>query len=247
MMMRTPWSVLAAGSLLALGLGGAPTAGAGPLPTGTATVPVGSWSATVVVADAQWASVDCQDVPITVTIAGAGIDIWSVDANARLSGSGTSAGAFAWGEVAGTFTEEGFFLCPDSDPSGVYDVTGVVEISDFDLPGTDTFTASFATSFTLSPMPTTGDGRPSPTVKVKAVKQKSKLRVDVNPNKGRGYWKFKVQKQRASGSWKSLKTYRTKGKKETRVINLKKGTYRVVVKPKYGYGATTSGSVYLKR
>ncbi len=85
------------------------------------------------------------------------------------------------------------------------------------------------------------------TVKVKAVSKKSKLRVDVNPNKGRGYWKFQVQKQRADGSWKALKTYKTKGKKETRTVNLKRGTYRVVVEPKYGYGATTSGQVSLRR
>ena len=119
------------------------------------------------------------------------------------------------------------------------------------LPVGTPFRAAYAGSTNCAPSTsaewTITDARTSPTVKVKAVKQKSKLRVDVNPNKGRGYWKFKVQKQRVSGSWKSLKTYRTKGKKETRTINLKKGTYRVVVKPKYGYGATTSGSVYLKR
>ena len=88
---------------------------------------------------------------------------------------------------------------------------------------------------------------PTTSVKVRAVSKQSKLRVDVNPNKGSGYWKFQVQKQRASGSWKSLKTYRTKGSKEIHTINLKRGTYRVLVKPKYGYGATTSGLVSLRR
>ena len=76
---------------------------------------------------------------------------------------------------------------------------------------------------------------------------KSKLYVDVNPNKGKGYWKIQVQRQQADGSWKALKTYRTKGKEETRTINLKRGTYRVWVKPKYGYQGTISGGVYLKR
>ena len=84
-------------------------------------------------------------------------------------------------------------------------------------------------------------------MKVKAVKKKSKLKVDVNPNKGSGYWKFQVQKQRSDGSWKALKTYKTKGSKETRTINLKKGTYRVVVKPKYGYAGTISTEVSLRR
>ncbi len=91
------------------------------------------------------------------------------------------------------------------------------------------------------------DAAPTASVKVKAKKRKSKLFVNVNPNKGKRYWKFKVQKQRASGSWKSLKTYRTKGKKETRLINLKKGTYRVKVKPKFGHQGVKSSSVYLKR
>ncbi len=99
--------------------------------------------------------------------------------------------------------------------------------------------------------PASNAGCPTPApaakVKVKSVKKKSKLYVNVNPNKGKRYWKFKVQKQRANGSWKSLKTYRTKGKKEIRRINLKKGTYRVKVKPKFGYQGVTSRSVYLKR
>ena len=88
---------------------------------------------------------------------------------------------------------------------------------------------------------------PTASVKVKATGGKSKLRVDVNPNKGKGYWKLQVQKQRSNGSWKSLKTYKTKGSQETRTINLTKGTYRVVVNAKYGYQGTTSASVYLRR
>ena len=39
----------------------------------------------------------------------------------------------------------------------------------------------------------------------------------------------------------------TQGSKETRTINLPKGTYRVVVKAKYGYAETPSAPVYLKR
>lgn len=51
----------------------------------------------------------------------------------------------------------------------------------------------------------------------------------------------------ANGSWTPLKTYKTQGNAETRTINLKKGTYRVVVFAKYGYAQTTSASVYLKK
>jgi hypothetical protein len=88
---------------------------------------------------------------------------------------------------------------------------------------------------------------PSVLVRVKAVAGGSKLFVDVDPNKGRGYWRFQVQQQRKSGSWKALKTYTTKGTKETRTINLKRGTYRVVVRAKYGYQGATSAEVFLKK
>lgn len=84
-------------------------------------------------------------------------------------------------------------------------------------------------------------------VRVKSVLRGSKLHVDVNPNKGKGYWRFQVQRQQSDGSWKALKTYRTRGKKETRTINLKGGTYRVVVQPKYGYESVTSGTATLRR
>ncbi len=88
---------------------------------------------------------------------------------------------------------------------------------------------------------------PVAAVKVKAKSGKSKLYVDVNPNKGRGYWRFQVQLKRTDGSWKPLKTDKTKGSKETRTLNLKKGTYRVWVNPKYGYQGVLSAEVYLKK
>jgi hypothetical protein len=84
-------------------------------------------------------------------------------------------------------------------------------------------------------------------VKVKAKSGRSKLFVDVNPNKGSGYWTFQVHKLQADGTWKAGKTYRTRGSKETRTINLKKGTYRVAVRPKYGHEGTTSLEVRLAR
>ena len=52
---------------------------------------------------------------------------------------------------------------------------------------------------------------------------------------------------RLDGSWKSLKSYKTHGSRETRTINLPKGTYRVVVRAKYGFAETPSAPVYLKR
>ena len=86
----------------------------------------------------------------------------------------------------------------------------------------------------------------APTVKVSTWRDsaKSKLKVDVNPNKGTGYWKFKVQKKTSAG-WRSLSTYRTKGSSETRTVDLKAGTYRVVVAGKYGYLGKASAPVTL--
>lgn len=88
---------------------------------------------------------------------------------------------------------------------------------------------------------------PSAVVKVRATGGKSKLSVDVDPNQGARYWTFSVQKLRADGSWKQLKSYKTRTAKETRKINLRKGTYRVVVDAKHGRSGTTSASVYLKK
>ena len=79
----------------------------------------------------------------------------------------------------------------------------------------------------------------------KAVSKRGKLSVDVNPDQGTGYWTFRVQSQGAGGSWSNGKSYRTKGKKEKRTINLKKGVHRVVVEPKYGFSGTTSAPVTL--
>ena len=77
--------------------------------------------------------------------------------------------------------------------------------------------------------------RPFAFAKVQARRSKSVLYVDVNPNKGRGYWRFRLEVLRGPEQWAPLKTYKTVGTKETRTLDLKKGTYRVVVLDKYGY------------
>ena len=86
-------------------------------------------------------------------------------------------------------------------------------------------------------------------VSVKATSRRSGrvLHVNVNPNKGKGFWSFRVQKLRPDGSWRDLKQYRTKTKREVRTVNLPRGNYRVVVKAKYGYGRTTSAGVFIRR
>ncbi|MGB7980661.1 MAG: right-handed parallel beta-helix repeat-containing protein [Candidatus Nanopelagicales bacterium] len=93
------------------------------------------------------------------------------------------------------------------------------------------------------------DVPPTPTAIVVATATlgASKLHVNVNPNMGKGYWKFKVQRRKADGTWKHVKTRRTLGSKETRSLNLPKGRYRVIVLAKYNYAGATSRTVYLKR
>jgi hypothetical protein len=87
--------------------------------------------------------------------------------------------------------------------------------------------------------------QPYVTVRVKARRSASVLFVDVDPNKGRGYWKFQVFKK--VGNDLVLKgTYRTKGAKETRTLNLKKGEYVVLVLAKYGHLQTYSKPVRLR-
>jgi hypothetical protein len=86
-----------------------------------------------------------------------------------------------------------------------------------------------------------------PSVNVTTDRRSSKLIVDIDPNKGRRYWVFQVQRSRDDGSWRTLRTYRTKGAKETRTINVTKGDYRVRVKARFGYQETWSDSVWIDK
>ena len=92
---------------------------------------------------------------------------------------------------------------------------------------------------------------PAAVVKVKAINNGTKLFVNVNPNKGTGYWNIKVYRKVVKGdqvSWEKVgKTLRTKTSKETRTINLGKGTYRVKVMEKYGMKGDVSNQVTLVR
>ncbi len=73
--------------------------------------------------------------------------------------------------------------------------------------------------------------------------------MNVNPDRGKGYWTFKVQQRNPNGTWTTRsKSYKTKGAAETRSINLKAGTYRVVVAGKYGFlGSVSAPSAWSSR
>jgi hypothetical protein len=92
---------------------------------------------------------------------------------------------------------------------------------------------------------------PAAVVKLKAIDNGTKLFINVNPNKGTGYWNIKVYRKVVKGdkvSWEKVgKTLRTKTSKETRTINLGKGTYRVKVMDKDGMKGAVSKQVKLVR
>ena len=88
---------------------------------------------------------------------------------------------------------------------------------------------------------------PSASVVVKSVRKQSRLFVDVDPDQGSRYWSFIVQRRTKAGKWVKVGTYRTRGSHETRTINLRRGTYRVMVKPKFGLLGAWSTEVYLKK
>jgi type VII secretion-associated serine protease mycosin len=88
-----------------------------------------------------------------------------------------------------------------------------------------------------------------PTVRVSVGRDKkgNKLTLDVDPNRAGGHWVFRVQKLKAR-KWMTLRAkHRTSGPAETRRINLKKGTYRVVVTAGHGYRGAVSAAVRLVR
>lgn len=98
------------------------------------------------------------------------------------------------------------------------------------------------------PPPAPAVALPIPTVKIKAVSGRSKLKVDVNPDRGSKSYVFQVQRKEADGSWRAVKSYETRGATETRTLNLRKGTYRVWVRPGYGFAeAYSPNEVTLKR
>ena len=116
---------------------------------------------------------------------------------------------------------------------------------------TTTTTLAATTTATTTTTPAPGAVVPTAVIKVKAVSNKSKLFVNVDPNKGTGYWNIKVYRKTVKGdrvSWKKVgKTLRTKTAKETRTINLGKGTYWVKVMEKYGMEGAVSEQVTLVR
>jgi subtilisin family serine protease len=88
-----------------------------------------------------------------------------------------------------------------------------------------------------------------PTVQVRAlaISRATKMYVDVNPDNGKQTWAFRVQKRSRGGHWVTQASYRTRGSTGTRTLDLKAGTYRVVVAAGRGLAGAVSGPVRLVR
>ena len=89
---------------------------------------------------------------------------------------------------------------------------------------------------------------PSAVVTVTSMASGSRLGVDIDPDLSAGAWTLRVERQRADGSWRTLPaTYRTRGARETRIVDLPRGTYRVRVGTRMGLTEATSVPVTLTR
>lgn len=145
------------------------------------------------------------------------------------------------------------------EPAGTWILDNPAKLSIFAqlLKGSDRFSSAGLPAPTptqpgqpplASPAPPVLATQPTAQISAKSDKRRSKIVVDVNPNKGKGYWKLSVQRKKANGIWVTYKkSYKTFGSRETRTLNLKKGTYRVYVNPKYGFQGAVSTTVTLKR
>lgn len=92
-------------------------------------------------------------------------------------------------------------------------------------------------------------GQPGPetrTVGVRAAKKKSKLFINVDPDSADTNHAFVIQRK-VGKKWRTVKKGRTRGAKDTAVINLKRGTYRVKLRKDDRWPAQTSRAVRLKR
>lgn len=97
-----------------------------------------------------------------------------------------------------------------------------------------------------TPTPTTKPVRKRIKVKTRAIHRRSKLSINVNPNQRKWNYRIKVQKK-IRGRWKTIRVTRTRRAADVRVLNLRRGRYRVYVPAQRGYRGAISRSVRLRR
>ncbi len=83
-------------------------------------------------------------------------------------------------------------------------------------------------------------------VRVWVVKNGSRLRVDVDPNRAAADYRFAVHRK-AGRAWRPMASSATRGVADVRVLDLPRGTYRVLVPAQRGHTGTTSAPVRVLR
>lgn len=119
-----------------------------------------------------------------------------------------------------------------------------------DLEGTpDPSPATYAFTVTQpAPPPPVVDPTPPPptiTLSLRAVRKKSKLRIDIGPDLDPSNYRFTIQR-RAGKKWRTMRRTQTLGARDVSIIDLPRGTYRVVV-PRQHDMAGAKAEVKLKR
>lgn len=82
----------------------------------------------------------------------------------------------------------------------------------------------------VTPPPTE---QPRIALALKAVKKKSRLRIDIGPDLDPSNYRFTIQRK-AGKKWRPVKRTQTLGPKDRSTVNLRRGTYRVIVPAQHG-------------
>lgn len=98
-----------------------------------------------------------------------------------------------------------------------------------------------AYSFTVDPPPLPPVVAPPPaptiTLRVRAIRRKSRLRINIGPDLNPSNYTFVVQR-RLGKKWRTVRRTQTLGPRDVSVIDLPRGTYRVVVPRQHGMAGT---------
>jgi subtilisin family serine protease len=78
-----------------------------------------------------------------------------------------------------------------------------------------------------------------------SVSNRSKLRIDVDPDEAT--WRVRIEKAKASGGWRLLRSTTTTAPDATRTVDVGAGRYRVTLPAQHGYSRTVSSAVLVAR
>ena len=146
-----------------------------------------------------------------------------------------------WDELA-------WFVCQNGTEVSLTPGNHMVWVRATDQYGnTDPTPATFVVAVsadTTQPPPPPGPG--DRTVAARAVRKKSRLRIDVGPDSASTGYRVVIQRK-VGTRWRKVVRVRTRGSRDVVVVDLRRGTYRVVL-PKSARGpAVRSSAVRLRR